>query len=443
MAGQGWREWVAGEQLTDEKMQQFLMDQAVMRFANASARDSALSEVLSEGMVAYLDDINTVEVYDGSEWTELTGDPDIFTQGTAGQYLQSNGTAGVEWSDIDEALPRVAGLHFGRPGQKSAISTLADTSYSVALGYNASQGASRPNASLIGNTTIGGNTGASITTGTNNVIVGGEAGLNVTTGQSNVLIGTSASQQMTTGQNNVVIGQGAGFDLTNQQFNVFIGQAAGSQNKAFSSVAIGALALQNMEDPSAGSVAVGFRALRNATGSSNTAVGDAAGVGVTSGEGNTCLGLGAGIDKVGTGENNTIIGFLSSPSATNVSNQITLGNASISSLRCQVTSISALSDIRDKSNVQDSTYGLELINQLRPVTFDWNMRDGAKVGVPDVGFIAQELAAVEDNYDAERLALTLRDNPDRLEATPGRLIPILVKAIQELSARIEELENER
>jgi hypothetical protein len=71
------------------------------------------------------------------------------------------------------------------------------------------------------------------------------------------------------------------------------------------------------------------------------------------------------------------------------------------------------------------------------------MRDGAKVGVPDVGFIAQELAAVEDNYDAERLALTLRDNPDRLEATPGRLIPILVKAIQELTARVEELENAR
>jgi hypothetical protein len=44
--------------------------------------------------------------------------------------------------------------------------------------------------------------------------------------------------------------------------------------------------------------------------------------------------------------------------------------------------------------------------------------------------------------------LTLRDNPEKLEATPGRLLPIAIKAIQELAqqnadllARIESLEN--
>jgi hypothetical protein len=41
--------------------------------------------------------------------------------------------------------------------------------------------------------------------------------------------------------------------------------------------------------------------------------------------------------------------------------------------------------------------------------------------------------------DSERLRLTLRDNPDRLEATPGRLLPIMIKAIQELSAENAEL----
>jgi hypothetical protein len=50
--------------------------------------------------------------------------------------------------------------------------------------------------------------------------------------------------------------------------------------------------------------------------------------------------------------------------------------------------------------------------------------------------------------DSQRLRLTLRNNPEKLEATPGRLLPIAIKAIQELSqqnaellARIEALES--
>jgi hypothetical protein len=69
------------------------------------------------------------------------------------------------------------------------------------------------------------------------------------------------------------------------------------------------------------------------------------------------------------------------------------------------------------------------------------MRDGGKVGVKDTGFIAQELMAAEDEAElAEYLQLTYRDNPEKLEATQGRLIPILVKAVQELSAKVAELE---
>jgi hypothetical protein len=65
-----------------------------------------------------------------------------------------------------------------------------------------------------------------------------------------------------------------------------------------------------------------------------------------------------------------------------------------------------------------------------------------KVGIPDAGFIAQDLVAAEDATGlAETLQLTFRDNPDALEISPGRLIPILVKAIQELSAKVAALEN--
>ena len=431
MAGQGWREWVAGEQLTDEKMQQFLMDQAVMRFANASARDSALSEVLSEGMVAYLDDLNTVEVYDGSEWTELTGDPDIFTQGTAGQYLQSNGTAGVEWADIEEASPVDLGLLYGRAGRQSSIPgfDIADQTYTVALGYYAAATTERPSSENSGNTSVGANAGRSATTGHNNVMVGAGAGPNLTTGTRNVMVGGSSGLSATTGADNTFVGFGAGQT------------AEGSGH-----VAIGKEALTDVTISSGGaSVAIGNLAMKDTTGDANVAIGSGSGTGITSGVNNTVIGFSAGNDffanDIGTGSNNTLLGSGTSPSATNVSNEITLGNASIATLRCQVTTISALSDIRDKKNVEELPYGLNIIQALKPVSFDWNMRDGAKVDIPDFGFIAQDLAAVEDEHDAKRLALTLRNNPDRLEATPGRLIPILVKAIQELTARVEELEN--
>jgi len=96
-----------------------------------------------------------------------------------------------------------------------------------------------------------------------------------------------------------------------------------------------------------------------------------------------------------------------------------------------------LSDSRDKTNIQASTYGLDFINKLNPVTFDWDMRDGAKVGDKDLGFLAQELQEVDD----ENLQLVYANNTDRLEASYGRLIPVLVKAIQDLSAKVTALEN--
>ena len=193
--------------------------------------------------------------------------------------------------------------------------------------------------------------------------------------------------------------------------------------------------------------AIGFRALYEVTGSGNTAVGTNSGASMTSGTQNTIIGYeaahatGSGT-RLTTGSNNTVIGYNSLPSSSTVSNTITLGNSSITTLRCQVTSITALSDQRDKTNIATSQYGLELVNQLRPVTFDWNTRDGAKVGIKDIGFIAQELVEVEDALNAhDTLALTYRDNPEKLEASYGRLIPVLVKAIQELSAEVEILKN--
>ena len=192
-------------------------------------------------------------------------------------------------------------------------------------------------------------------------------------------------------------------------------------------------------------VVVGY-AISIGTGSRNTLVGHGAGNSVTSGSENTFIGNNAGNTGSmwqNTGNNNIIIGYQATGTTQGISNQITFGNSSISGLRCQITSISSLSDIRDKKDVVTSTLGLDFINKVRPVTFTWNMRDGGKVGQKELGFIAQELLEVEEEAGLrEYTQIVDTDNPEKLEAAPNKMFPIVIKAIQELSAKIVELEKQ-
>jgi len=83
--------------------------------------------------------------------------------------------------------------------------------------------------------------------------------------------------------------------------------------------------------------------------------------------------------------------------------------------------------------------GLEFLNSLRPVKFKWQRREpDANDGLVRAGFIAQELQEAQKN--SEYLDLVMDSNPDKLEAKQGNLIPVLVKAIQELSAKVTALE---
>ena len=187
---------------------------------------------------------------------------------------------------------------------------------------------------------------------------------------------------------------------------------------------------------------------------------DPAGAEITTGVQNTLLGSLAG-DAITGGEDNVIIGY-NSAGATNGDNQIvighdanavggsngiTLGDSSIGYFQCAIQTITALSDKRDKTNIVDSTYGLDFINNLKPVTFEWDHRAevdregvefySANKGKKDLGFIAQDLKELDDDYTQ----LVNEADPDKLGASYGRLIPIMAKAIQELSAKVKELEN--
>jgi hypothetical protein len=86
---------------------------------------------------------------------------------------------------------------------------------------------------------------------------------------------------------------------------------------------------------------------------------------------------------------------------------------------------------------------MDFLREVRPVKFTWNMRDGAKVGQRETGFIAQELRSVLEASDIRPWLSDLilaNEDDSRLEAAPGKLLPLMVRAIQELEDRIVALE---
>jgi hypothetical protein len=102
-----------------------------------------------------------------------------------------------------------------------------------------------------------------------------------------------------------------------------------------------------------------------------------------------------------------------------------------------------LSDARDKKDVEPIELGLDFVKELNPVKFVWNDREeNGKHDIADSGFIAQDLKALEDKHNvADVLKLVYDENPEKLEASYGRLIPVLVQAIKDLAAKVEQLEN--
>jgi len=208
-------------------------------------------------------------------------------------------------------------------------------------------------------------------------------------------------------------------------------------------VAIGSEALKNSVAPGS-NVAIGWRSLLNSDGSTginNVAVGVRSGIGIIDGGNNTILGHWAGTNVI-DGVNNTIIGANATSASASANNSITIGNNQINVFRCNVQTITSLSDARDKKEIEELPVGLDFIKGLKPVKFVWDERgEDGKKDIKDFGFIAQDLKKSQEDAElAETLKLVYEENPDKLEASYGKLIPILVKAIQDLSAKVEALE---
>ena len=92
------------------------------------------------------------------------------------------------------------------------------------------------------------------------------------------------------------------------------------------------------------------------------------------------------------------------------------------------------SDKRLKDNIQPIENALDRVNQLGGYTFDWNEElQKARKG-HDIGVIAQEVQSTFPEVVVER-------ENGYLGVDYQKLVPVLIEAIKELSAKVKELEN--
>jgi len=146
-----------------------------------------------------------------------------------------------------------------------------------------------------------------------------------------------------------------------------------------------------------------------------------------------------------------------------------MGDENITSINAQVD-ITAASDERDKTDFTSLDLGINFVKALKPYTFRWDKRikyadksvenwrdkvdldklsnDGThKEDQLDIGFKAQDVLALEEasNYkisNKTNLTVDISDDGKQYSMRYARLVPILVKAIQELEARVATLEGE-
>ena len=326
----------------------------------------------------------------------------------------------------------------------------------------------------------------------NNVILGHDAWNTGTLGQDLVVIGTNAAYSAGTGTSNqsfdsVVIGKDASYYTQDLQNTViigseafFYGQGGVSSATARNGVVIGSGAMKGISTTDYvndyGSVAIGYRAaFRNKSGTSyNVAIGLQSLYGFPpsfpsttglTGDNNVAIGRNSGY-RIQSGSNNICVGYnagdTSSPvTITSQSNYICLGNNSITNAYIRVA-FTVTSDERDKAEIKPLGLGLDFINNLKPISFKFKKEVGEEYIKNEEGneeelnpnyIPSRESTEVEQEqrygFSAQDVLLLEGDEPvivdnkntEKLGLRTEVIIPILVKAIQELKAEIEILKN--
>lgn len=268
-----------------------------------------------------------------------------------------------------------------------------------------------------------------------------------TTGGGNTAVGDNALKANLGGGGNTAVGVNAMLVNTGGIFNVAFGGGAldanttGGGNTALGTSALSACSTAGFN------TAVGVSALvASTTGQHNSGIGAEALVLDTTGSNNVAVGSQA-LKDVTTGSGNIGFGFRTSAGTyapvfnpTTENNRLVAGHTSITDAYVQVA-WTVVSDARDKTEIEGVPHGLDFVNQLQPVAYEFRAgsRDAVADGIKRYGFLAQDILALEGDTPV----IIDNEDPEKLRYRGESLVPILVNAIKELSAEIEKLKGER
>ena len=280
-----------------------------------------------------------------------------------------------------------------------------------------------------------------ITTGGSNNAVGYQALSAMNTGSQNNAFGTFALRNATGSARNNAFGQQALEDVTSGSGNTAMGHdAAREVTSADNCSGFGHAVLQSLT-----------------TGDENTAFGASCLNSATTGLRNDAFGASAmgslttGMDNIGiarqsfpnltTGNGNVGIGNIGVINqlfdVSTQSDRLLLGHVNITNAYVKVA-LTVTSDERDKIDFGVVPHGLDFVNKLKPKSF-WfrkNRDSEEKNGPQRYGFVAQDIAALE----GENPVIIDTEEEHHLKYKGEHLVPVLVKAVQELSAKVTALE---
>jgi len=303
------------------------------------------------------------------------------------------------------------------------------------------------------NTAIGFLAGCANTSGQQNTSVGHYAGRAITTPYQNNAFGFKALCSQTTGCRQIAIGAcamyngngnasiGIGFKARTNDANCSIAIGTYAQANGNRSVSIGYGAITDNSD----NVLIGYNA--QSGGSNSVAIGYRA---ITVGN----CSIAIGVNTKTSYDNQISIG--SNFNNTYSANTITMGNFNNNICNCIYVDWTYVSDRNEKTNIQPLPYnfGLPFIKKLRPVKFNWDIREkyvkkcGFEFGQRDgtlaqekehYGLIAQELEQVLQELNLRFDGLTKNDKRYHLAST--NLLAPLVKSIQQLSAKLDAIKE--
>jgi hypothetical protein len=293
------------------------------------------------------------------------------------------------------------------------------------------------NAKSFGNTFIGSGAGrAALGPANSNTFVGVNAGGGTTTGVSNAFFGSGTGAGNTEGNSNSFFGFGAGFGATTGSGNAFFGHLAGTNNTTGNdNIFIG----RNSGNPNTAtqvdnSVAIGTNA-KVAT--SNTIVlGNFAHVAQIPGQlevhGGTVMTFTSGFS--GLLASNVVVRDLVSgpvlPSPSPVCFRVVNATGSDGGYGLTTCTTSS-SSIRDQTDLEPFSRGLEVVNRLRPTMFTRKAS-----GEREIGLVAEEVAEVEPLF-------TYKNDKGEVEGVKyPNLSAVFVNAIKEQQAQLAAQEEE-